>query len=187
MRLAWWAGSGVLVVWAMVGTVGTQAYPLGAPAGVTGAAGEETCVKCHNTNALNAGRTEKLGDLALGGFPEKYEPGKAYTVTVELTHEQGRMAFGFQLAARTASGGMQAGALKPVDSHTQLVSDKGLQYIGHTREGTFSNVFEFTWTAPAPGAGDVLVGAAGNAADGDASPVGDFIYSTSVTIGPASK
>jgi hypothetical protein len=163
-------------------TATTYAHPIGPPPAVTGVAGEDTCVMCHNSFELNAGRDERLGDLKVTGFPARYEPGKSYAVTVELTHLQDRSAWGFQLSTR--AGGKQAGHLKPIDSHTQLVTQDGLEYVEHTMEGIDSNVFEFTWVAPESTAGEVLVGVAGNAADGDTSEHGDFVYATSLTIPP---
>src|SRR3990167_4648076 len=46
-----------------------RAYPGGPPPGVTGGFGERTCNQsgCHNTYALNEGRTAGLGDLVLSG------------------------------------------------------------------------------------------------------------------------
>ena len=167
-------------------SVPVLAHPIGAPPAVTGVAGEETCVMCHNSFELNAGREERLGDLKVTGLPERYEAGKSYAVTVELTHVEERNLWGFQISARTA-GGMQAGHLKPINSHTQLVTEAGLEYVGHTMEGNESNVFELTWVAPEAAAGDVLVGVAGNAADGDTSEHGDYIYTTSITIPPAAR
>ena len=171
---------------AVLVSVRIGAHPSAPPPGVTGGFGEDTCTKCHNTYALNAGRSSGLGALVVSGLPKEYQPGATYPVRVELTHIQDHGVWGFELAAR-AKTGAQAGVLKPVDSHAQIVSEKGIQYVAHTAEGTFFNAFEFTWVAPTTSAGEVVVNVAGNAADGDASPVGDYIYSASVTIPPASR
>ena len=184
MRLALYLSLAAFVTSVSLRSVPVSAHPIGPPPGVTGVAGEETCVMCHNSYELNAGREERLGDLKVTGLPERYEAGKSYPVTVELTHVEDRSLWGFQISARTA-GGMQAGHLKPINSHTQLVTQDGLEYVGHTMEGNESNVFELTWVAPEAVAGDVLVGVTGNAADGDTSEHGDFIYAASITIPPA--
>lgn len=164
-----------------------RAYPAGAPPGVTGGFGEDTCTRCHNDFELNAGRAMGLGDLAVSGLPTQYEPGKTYPVRVEVAHTQDRMAWGFQLAARVKEAGAQAGELKPIDGNTQILSEKDIQYVEHTADGVFSNVFEFNWIAPDSAVGDIIVHVVGNAANGDLSPTGDYIYSTSVTIPPASR
>jgi hypothetical protein len=101
---------------------------------------------------------------------------------VEVTQQQDSGVWGFQLATRAKDTHAQAGALKPIDSHTQILSMQNIDYITHTAEGTFSNVFEFTWVAPSTAVGEIVVNTAANAANGDASPVGDYIYSTSLSI-----
>lgn len=178
------ASLGVLGCVAVV-AVPIRAYPGGAPPAVTGGFGEDTCTRCHNDYELNAGRAMGLGDLAVAGLPKEYEPGRTYPVKVEVTHTQDRSAWGFELAARTKDG-LQAGALKPKDANTQILSEKGIQYVGHTADGVFSNAFEFTWVAPGSAAGDIIVNVVGNAGDGDLSPTGDYIYSASFTIPVAS-
>jgi Reeler domain len=163
------------------------AYTAGPPPGSTGGFGEPTCTRCHNSYQLNAGKAAKLGDLIISGIPKQYQPGKMYAVKVELTHMQDRMYWGFQLAARVKDTGAQAGDLKKMDGNTQVLPDKGIQYIEHTSEGIFNNIFEFAWVAPASAVGDVIINAAGNAANGSGDPSGDYIYSVSVTVPPISK
>ena len=170
----------------LITVAGIHAYPAGPPPGVTGGFGEDTCVKCHNSFELNAGRAMGLGDLTVSGLPQQYQPGQTYEVKVEHTHTKDRNVWGFQLAARVKGSGEQAGELKPIDDHTQVLSEKGIQYVEHTADGTFSNVFQFNWMAPGSSVGDIVVSVAGNAADGDASAVGDYIYSTSITMPAAS-
>ena len=161
-----------------------RAYPGGPPPGVTGGFGERTCNQsgCHNTFALNEGRTSGLGDLVISGVPEQYQPGMTYSVKVTITHTEGRDAWGFQLAARVKETGAQAGEFKPTDGNTQTLLEKGIQYMEHTLGGTNSNVFELNWAAPSSSTGEIVLHAAGNAADGSLSPDGDYIYSSSATI-----
>jgi hypothetical protein len=175
---------GVGLLWMGLGWLPGAAYPAGPPAGVTGGFGEDTCVACHDSYELNAGRLAGLGDLIVSGVPAAYRPGQAYRVKVELTHTEARAAWGFQLSARLSASGAQAGELKPVDGTTRVLVDKGIQYIEHTNEGIFSNVFEFEWTAPTEAGSEVVLHVAGNAADGDGSSVGDYIYAKSITISP---
>lgn len=163
------------------------AHTAGPPPASTGGFGEPTCIRCHNSYDLNAGKASGLGDLIISGLPKQYEPGKTYAVKIEITHMQDRMYWGFQVAARVKDTGAQAGDLKKADGNTQILTEKSIQYIGHTLDGIFSNVFEFKWTAPASAVGDVIINAAGNAADGSGDPSGDYIYSASVMIPPVSK
>lgn len=164
-----------------------HAYPSGPPPATTGGFGEGTCVKCHDSNELNVGQRRNLGELKLAGFPPAYEPGKSYGVTVELTQAQDSGVWGFQLAARAAQGGAQAGELRPMDAHTRVAVEKGVQYVQHTADGTFFATFEFNWVAPVAAVGPVAIHVAGNAANGDVSPKGDYIYTASLTIPPAAK
>jgi hypothetical protein len=176
----------VLVIALSIGATSSRSYPAGPPPGVTGGFGEPTCDQagCHNSFALNAGRAAGLGDLILSGVPKQYQPGMTYPIKVTHTQTEGRKAWGFQLAARVKETGAQAGDLKPIDGDTQVLVEKGIQYIEHTLEGTNSNTFEFKWVAPSSSTGEVVINAAGNAANGDDTPGGDYIYSTSATISP---
>jgi hypothetical protein len=171
----------------MAAAASTQAYPSGPPPGVTGGFGELTCNQsgCHTSFELNAGRSERLGDLVISGLPERYEPGKSYAIKLAVSHTQDRRYWGFQLAARAKATGAQAGQLKPVDAGTQIVEQNGIEYIEHTLDGSPTNIFNFLWVAPGATAGDVVIHSTANAADGDVSPEGDYIYSTSVAVSPA--
>jgi hypothetical protein len=180
-RAAWAAGLLCLVV-VMRAPVSVHAYPAGPPPATTGGFGEATCVKCHDSFELNAGKALGRGELTLSGFPKSYTPGQSYAVTVDLTQAQENGVWGFQLAARTAGAGAQAGDLKPMSAHTRVAIEKGVQYVQHTADGNFFGTFEFIWVAPTIVVGDVTVNVAGNAANGDVSPKGDYIYATSLTI-----
>ena len=167
-----------------------RAYSGGPDAGVTGGFGEPTCNQsgCHNSLELNAGRALGLGDVVVTGFPKLYEPGRMYSIKLAVTHTQDRKYWGFQLATRVKETGAQAGELKPTDGGTQVVVGKnGIPYLEHTLEGIATNTFNFSWVAPSGPGGDVIINVAGNAADGGGSPDDDYIYSTSVTVSPATK
>jgi hypothetical protein len=62
-----------------------------------------------------------------------------------------------------------------------------VQFIEHTLAGTRpgttgSATFEFDWTPPATNSGNVVLYAAGNAANGDGNVTGDHIYNASVEL-----
>lgn len=175
----------ILVGTSIVGT-SVRAFPAGPDPGVTGGFGEPTCNQsgCHNSFELNAGRAAGLGDLVVSGLPTQYEPGKTYPIKLAITHTQDRKYWGFELAARAKATGLQAGNLKAIDGGTQVMEEKGIQYIEHTLEGIATNAFNFNWVAPSSPVGEVIVHAAGNAADGSDSPDGDYIYTTSVAVSP---
>ena len=171
----------------LLDTAHTRAFSAGPDPGVTGGFNEPTCNQsgCHDAYKLNAGRALGLGDLVITGFPKQYEPGKTYPIQLAITHTQDRKYWGFQLAARVKATGVQAGDLKPIDRGTQIQGKNGIQYLEHTLDGNATNTFDFNWVAPGTAMGDVIVNAAGNAADGGLSPDGDYIYSTSIDVSPA--
>jgi hypothetical protein len=152
-----------------------RAFPYGAPPGSTGGFGEPTCQLCHVGGNLN----EAGGSLAVEGLPERYTPGETYRLIVRL--RRGEMAAaGFQLSARTAAGA-QAGTLAGTGTQAQVQATGGVQYAGHTEAGSSPGApgaaqWTVQWTAPARGAGPVRIHVAANAADGDKSPIGDYVY-----------
>lgn len=181
---------------AVITTTGSAArrvvYPADPPPAHTGGFGEPTCHACH----FEAEPNQPGGRLDLTGLPESYEPGASYTLTLVLTRP-GQQAAGFQLAARVASGpraGAQAGTLQTLDERTQntTAGEKRVQYLHHTEKGTAllspdTARWTFRWTAPpdsaAPAGGDTVVfHIVANAADGDLSPFGDLIYTTTRKI-----
>ena len=175
--------------------VPARALPLhieGPPPGHTGGFGEPTCQTCHAEFELNMS-----GTLSVEGLPAAYEPGATYMVTVVLV--SGDMASaGFQGAFRFAAGtdaGSSAGEVRPVDGRVAARPDSAaaVAYVQHTAEGTRPATEEetrwtFEWTAPsgASFAEAVAFHAAANSANGDSSPLGDLIYTLSVTL-PAAE
>src|ERR671936_15974 len=121
----------LLIAMLLVAVASLHAYPKGAPPGVTGGFWEGKCNEGHDSYALNAGRAAGLGDLVITGFPTENKPGETYPIKVEVTQQQDQGAWGFQLAARGKDTHAQAGLLKPVDSHTQILSLQNIDYITH--------------------------------------------------------
>lgn len=164
-------------------------FKTGPPPGHTGGFGEPTCRACHSDAGLN----EPGGQLAIMGAPANYEPGRTYQMEVVLRHA-GMLRAGFQLAARFADGaaaGTQAGDLTPADARSVVIWDtlSRVRYIEHTVAGTDlsgdAGRWIVRWTAPAgPSRGAVAFNAAGNAANDDDSPLGDFIYTTALRVAP---
>jgi len=153
-------------------------YAGGAPPGVTGGFGEFACDACHFDFELNIGG----GKFELSGVPERFTPGESYPLTLTLVRSEMR-AGGFQLASRFAEGGEQAGILAPTEEEKErlsVVSHSGVQYLQQTDLGSRPTLtdtlhWSFLWTAPLRG-GAVTFDASGNAADGDGSTAGDYIF-----------
>lgn len=152
------------------------------PPAHTGGFGEPTCAVCHFDTQADDGR----GTIALAGLPAMYAPGQTYQLTVSLSHPD-LSAGGFQLSARHAEGGrqgMQAGSLRALDARVDVtgLTELPVQYARHTYDGTRPDSagvkrtsWRVEWTAPSDG-GVVAFHVAANAANDDASPLGDFIY-----------
>jgi uncharacterized protein (TIGR03437 family) len=183
------------------------AHQAGPDPGHAGVPGELTCNTsgCHTGTALNGGG----GSITINAGGSSYTPGVAQQISVTLTDPKQRR-WGFQLTARSASDPTaEAGTFTPSDGLTQvfcsnesqLASDPSvvlscgasapLQYIEHTLLGAkitavgAGNTWTFNWTPPA-NMGNVILYAAGNAANGDMDITGDHIYTTTLTLSPSS-
>ncbi len=161
------------------------AYSSGPPPGHTGGFGEPTCQVCHSFGPSD-------GSFSILGAPAQYTPGEVYPITVEIS-QSGQARWGFQLAARFDNDETQAGSLIVTDpDNTQIMEQGGIQYISHTFLGTQWGTLDgpvtwtFDWMAPTDGTGTVRFNAAGNAADGDGTPDGDFIYTDETVSDPSS-
>lgn len=150
-------------------------YAQAPPPGHTGGFGEPTCQVCHLEYELNV----EGGSLRLEGWPEPFEPGRAYPLAVVLSAD-GMVLAGFQLAVRDAEG-RQAGRLRPVDDRVAVVDSGGVSYAQQTEAGSVADGartvrWDLEWVAP-HGIPSADVHVAANSANGDDSPFGDLIYS----------
>lgn len=151
----------------------------------TGAPNEGTCADagCHAANALNTSG----GSLMLT-IPETYEPNEVYTIIVNLSRA-GQSKWGFEMTALDADGARAGTFVADDAANTQLTETNSKQYIQHTTAGTAvgtndAHSWEFEWTAPDADIGPVTFYAAGNAANGDFTPAGDYIYTTQAESTP---
>jgi hypothetical protein len=157
--------------------------------GLTGGFQENTCLRCHSGHALNEGRSLG-GFFSIEGVPRTYETGRTYSLTMMIAHP-GQSRWGFELSARFAGSGKQAGILVSVDGMTQIKSDAEIQYATHTATGTRQGEkdgpisFRVNWTAPNADGGMVIFNASGNAADASENPDGDYVYTAGNFSRPA--
>jgi uncharacterized protein (TIGR03437 family) len=129
----------------------------------------------------------------LTGLPANYSPNQEINVTVTL-NQANRARFGFQITALDDQGG-RAGEMTVTDaSRTQritgVVLGKLREYIEHNFSGTAPNganqgSWTFRWKAPAQSVGRVTFYIAGNAANGNGSNSGDFIYTINRSLDAA--
>jgi len=162
-------------------------YADGPPLAVTGGFGEATCHSCHNELELNQ---DGSGTLSVEGLPDQYEPGSTYVVTV-VVNSEGMVRAGFEAAFRFVGSpppGRQAGSMSAVDERV-AVGHLGLTpvfYAYHTRAGsvppaTDLATWTFEWVAPTS-SDPVALHLVANSANGDNSPLGDFILTRSDTL-----
>jgi hypothetical protein len=174
------AGAGMLVA-------RTEAYPEGAPPGFSGGFGEQSCHACHFHAEPNSGP----GRVTIAGAPERYVRGERYTMTVTLARPGMKVA-GFQFTARAKDGGAQAGTLAPAQGEDERIgvdAQSNIQYANQRKTGTAPAAADtarwtLVWTAPQTNV-PVTFHVAANAADGDGTAEGDYVYTTVVESTPS--
>jgi hypothetical protein len=178
------------------------AFITGPEPGVNGVFGPtQTCATsgCHSSFPLNSGP----GSVNVTGLPANgWTAGQTYPLTVTI-QQTGRQIFGFQLSAVADATTTQAGLLVTPGTGVQLICGfKGsttiisncstppastIQYAEHRDASVPRSTYTVSWTAPASATvGSVRFNVAGNAANGDRDPGGDFIYTKAFVIAPAS-
>jgi uncharacterized protein (TIGR03437 family) len=189
------------------------AHSAGPDVGKAGVPGESTCneAQCHVGTALNGGG----GNVAIT-FPgdATYVPGVKQHLVITIT-DSAQKRWGFQLAARLFSNSkIQAGSFSSTDANTAVVcgatatdpgetfldfgksqacpAAKPLAYAEHTLTGSSrikagSQTYELDWTPPSTDVGNIVVYAAGNAANGNGDERGDHIYTKTYILTPATS
>ena len=161
--------------------VASHDYAGGAPPGFSGGFKEESCHACH----FDAEPNVSSGRVTVEGVPAAFTPGDTYELTVTLRHAGIKLG-GFQLTARFEKDGAQAGTIAAGTADAGRVgieSQAGIQYTGQKRPGTTAVApdtarWTVAWTAPTSG-GAVLFNVSANAANGNDSADGDFVYTAS--------
>ncbi|MEX2572937.1 MAG: choice-of-anchor V domain-containing protein [Balneolaceae bacterium] len=165
------------------GTLHSAGYPEQLDGPYTGGYGEQTCHTCHFDYDLN----KKAGSLEVEGLGETYSPGEQIRISVTVQREHLGKA-GFQLTARFADGS-QAGHFDTPGERLAFTpaTDDNIDYLQHSEAGTepvSGNLarWTFKWTAPDTGAGSIIFNIAANAANGDQSEFGDWIYVKEISL-----
>jgi hypothetical protein len=159
-------------------------YPEHLTGTFTGGFGEQTCHSCHFDYDLNWNE----GKLIVEGIPGKLSRGETYQIKVIVRREKLGKA-GFQLTARFKNG-VQAGSFLISDNQRVIRTEKvpdSLQYIQHSVNGTEpqskrESYWVIQWIAPEVITDSVVVNISANAANGDQSEFGDWIYNREITV-----
>jgi hypothetical protein len=125
--------------------------------------------------------------LSNGTAFTEYIPGTTYNLTLRIVEPA--QEFGFSLVAR--KGTAQAGQIilsEPTRTFLQNASSR--QYISHSSGGiiptaTNTGSWNFQWTAPVQGTGEIIMYSALNAANGNGTSTGDKIYTRNFPIDEA--
>ncbi|MAG58895.1 MAG: hypothetical protein CMJ83_21625 [Planctomycetes bacterium] len=166
-------------------SIGFQAGP---PDFMTNAPGDANCSVCHFSFPLNAGVAAGVAAFELTGPRTLLDiGGSTGTFTARFTSTT-RPIHGFQMTVRDSDDAAQspswAGSFDPGSFGSNVQTAFGNpDYANHTLNGSFQTQWNVGWTPPvSPPAGPLTAYACGNAANGNASSTGDYIFSDTHTI-----
>lgn len=158
-------------------------YPEHIAGAYTGGFGEQSCHSCHFDYDLN----QPAGELSVSGIDEVFEAGQEYKITLNVKREDMSLA-GFQMTARFEDGS-QAGRFELNEDLTTTPNiDNTISYLQHAvgkvEAENGKKKWQITWTAPDQADQPVIINIAANAANGDASAFGDWIYLKEIKTDP---
>jgi hypothetical protein len=146
--------------------------------------GDRACALCHSSHELNAGDGGVTVEVAA-----MVEPGATVPITVRVDNQtvpasEGSRRQGFEAAVRDAETGELWGTLILTDATATRYAegDTDSTYVTHTLAGTASTEWTFVWEPGLERSGTARVYVAGNAADGNGSSSGDYVYTTTADV-----
>ncbi len=154
---------------------GASAQPDGPPWNSFGGPASDTCASCH----FDRPPVDPSPALSLEGLNEAVRLGGTYQLTIRLATPE-LLSAGFLLAARW-DGGRPAGRFVAGE---RAVETSGAAVRSIRTEVSVPGAAEwsFVWYAPDDGGGEVSFFLAANAANDDASPLGDEIHLRQVRV-----
>ncbi|UEG51294.1 hypothetical protein LK994_07400 [Ferruginibacter lapsinanis] len=176
-----------IIAFSAVGlTVPNTHHPLHAaqpPEGYTGTTPELYCNDCHSTNSVN----NPGGSVVAQGLPlGTYTAGTKYDFSIIATHSaKDRKKWGFSIAARN-SANQPVGTFSSTNNNAQINGSELSHFdaVGTTSASTYTYT-NLHWTAPAaPGPNDqtIIFYYVANAANGNSTSSGDYIYADATTV-----
>ena len=153
------------------------------PLGHSGADNNHYCNDCHSTNPLNV----IGGSVELTGLPtDGYVSGTKYSLSLKSTHSAAdRKRWGFTIEARNGLN-QAVGTFGSTNANAAINGNElsHLNAVSTASQSTFT-YDNLSWTAPAnPTANDQTITFyfVGNAANGNGSSSGDFLYTGTKVI-----
>lgn len=185
MRFVYGLAGLVLVLAFVSHPVLVMSFSSGAPAAFNGspvslANGGGDCTACHGSFELNSG----TGSVSINA-PMTFVPGETVTFTVAVDNTTPPangtdLKQGFQVSVEDDAAGAHVGTLVILDeTNTQFATET---YVTHTDVGNAESTWTVGWTAPDDAPDEVTIYVAGNAANFNFSPTGDYIYTDSFTM-----
>lgn len=185
------------MIWCALLALPTAMFGLstGAPIERTGAAidGGQDCTACHRTFA--PANSDPRGYVRI--FAVNYTPGKKQTIRVQIYHPES-LRWGFELTSRLTSDETKKAGTMAANSSVQIRCAGGVtapcgeqrEFATHIQAATLQgangmHTYAVEWTPPDTNVGDVVLYAAGNAANNSGTNAGDRIYTTSLRLSPA--
>lgn len=157
-------------------------YPDHLAGAFTGGFNEPNCQSCHFDYDLN----KSEGRLTISGIESVLVPSKDYNISITVTRPDLGKA-GFQMTSRYPDG-TQAGQFQLNDNVTLTPNTPGnvayLQHaVGNVEPDNMVKTWSFTWTTPDTIKSEsIIFNFAANAANGDASEFGDWIYVSEIVV-----
>ncbi|HPR31056.1 MAG TPA: T9SS type A sorting domain-containing protein [Prolixibacteraceae bacterium] len=138
-----------------------------------------SCTQCHTGTSLSS-------EWITTTIPATgYVRGETYTLTLSAAHQEAAR-FGFELTAENSTEKKGLFTITQTE-RTKLTNNN--QAVTHTSGGTSPNNGQISWnvewTAPEEDAGAITFYAATNAANGNGSTSGDQIFTSALTVSPA--
>lgn len=154
-----------------------------------------TCKSCHEEYEINSGTA--ITTFNLGEAENGYEPGKTYTISINI-NKSGMQRAGFQAIALQANDNkISPGIVTLTDANRTQILDKNAPHSGgcleeervwieHTYNGINSTAgtsnWQYQWKAPNTDIGAITFYISTLEANNDLNETGDYVYSTSKTI-----
>jgi len=139
----------------------------------------KTCTQCHNSYPLDSG----TATLSITTTPSSYTAGETLSISISFGNSS-TVKHGFELSALDANNN-HVGTFSSVDGDGNTQTSNG-DYIKHTSAGSSQSgnaSWSVYWTAPTSEVQNpVTFYAAGNEANGDAMPQGDYIYTKTAQV-----